>query len=161
MKKQIWIPLSILIVLVLAVGLRLRPQTLEQISGLELNNLTGLSCIAVEGGIRSGAPYFNNYELDSLTTEDEEFDALSSLAAPIRFRPSLYPFPRDSITAGSAESVFLFLVSGMDSASLSIYDNGKVIVSPSDGEGFMVYYLTDLELYNPLFSYIKTHGEKT
>ena len=160
MKKKICIPLLILAVLVLAVSLRLRPRTLEQVTGLELDHLTGFSVIATEGGIRSGVPYFDNYEMNSLTPVDEEFSALLALAEPLRFRPSLWPFPRDSVSSGSAEGFYLHLVSGTDFAWLNIYDNGTVIVTPAEGEGFQVYYLTDLELYEPLFSYIKTHGEK-
>ena len=161
MKKKIWIPLLILAVLVLAVSLRLRPRTLEQVTGLELDHLTGLSGSVTEGGITNGTAYMDHYKTPSLTPEDEEFAALLALAEPLRFRPSLWPFPRDSVASGSAEGFYLHLVSGMDSAWLNIYDNGTIIVSPAEGEGFLVYYLTDLELYEPLFSYIKTHGEKT
>ena len=160
MKKKIWIPLLILAVLVLVVSLRLRPRTLEQVTGLELDHLTGLSGSVTEGGITNGTAYMDHYKTPSLTPEDEEFAALLALAEPLRFRPSLWPFPRDSVSSGSAEGSYLHLVSGMDSAWLNIYDNGTIIVSPAEGEGFLVYYLTDLELYEPLFSYIKTHGEK-
>lgn len=161
MKKKIWIPLLILAVLVLAVSLRLRPRTLEQVTGLELDHLTGLSGSVTEGGITNGTAYMDHYKTPSLTPEDEEFAALLALAEPLRFRPSLWPFPRDSFTSGSVKSFSLMLADGDHFSWLAIYDNGNITVTPSEGEGFLVYYLTDLELYDPLFSYIKTHGEKT
>ena len=159
MKKKNWIPLLILAVLVLAVSLRLRPRTLEQVTGLDPDTLTGLSGSVTEGGITNGTAYMDQYKTPSLTPEDEEFAALLALAEPLRFRPSLWPFPRDSVASGSARDLTLLLAAGEDFNWLSIYDNGKVMMSAPGG--FLIYYLTDLELYEPLFSYIKTHGEKT
>lgn len=115
MKKKIWIPLLILAVLVLAVSLRLRPRTLEQVTGLELDHLTGLSGSVTEGGITNGTAYMDHYKTPSLTPEDEEFAALLALAEPLRFRPSLWPFPRDSVSSGSTRNVTLLLGTTEDS----------------------------------------------
>ena len=159
MKKKIWIPLLILAVLVLAISLRLRPRTLEQVTGFAPDDLTGLSTSAREGGVSNGEFYSDYYKTASLTPEDEAFFELLALVDPLRFRPSLWPFPRDSVNTNSLESLSLLLTTGEDFSSLSIYDNGKVLMHVSGG--FLIYYLADLEPYDPLFSYIKTHGEKT
>ena len=161
MKKKIWIPLLLLSVLVFAVSLRLRPRTLDQVTGLELDHLTGLSASVIEGGVTNGQAYMDTYKTASLTPEDEAFSALLALAEPLRFRPSLWPFPRDSFTSSSAESFSLVLAERDRFSWISIYENGTITVTPAEGQGFLVYYLTDLDPYDPLFSYIKTHSEQT
>ena len=158
MKKKIWIPILILAVLVLAVSLHLRPRPLEQVTGLELDNLTSLMATVTESGISNGTPYIDHCVTPSFTPEDEEFSVLLPLAAPLQFRPSLWPFPRDSVGSASTRDVTLLLGTTEDFRWLTIYDNGKTMMSAPGG--FLVYYLTDLELYQPLFSYIKANGEK-
>ncbi len=159
MKKKIWIPLLILTVLVAAVSLRLRSRTLEQVTGLELDNLTSFMGTVTESGITNGTSYMDHYKTDSFTPEDEEFAELLTLAEPLRFHSSLWPFPRDSVASSSTRNFTLLLAAGEDFDWLSIYDNGNVMMSAPGG--FLIYYLADLEPYEPLFSYTKTHGEKT
>ena len=159
MKKKIWTPLLLLAVLVLAVSLRLRPRTLEQVTGFAPDDLTGLSASVREGGVSNGVLYSDSYKLPSLTPEDEAFFELLTLTESFRFRPSLCPFLRDSVNTNSMKYLSLLLTAGEDFSWLSIYDNGKVLMHVSGG--FLIYYLTDLEAYEPLVSYIKTHGEKT
>ena len=91
MKKKIWIPLLILAMLVLAVSLRLRPRTLDQVTGLELDHLTGLSASVIEGGVTNGQAYMDTYKTASLTPEDEAFSALLALAEPLmKFAKAAY-----------------------------------------------------------------------
>lgn len=163
MTKKKLLPLAIAAALAAALLWYFRPQSIEDVTGIDLDSLTHLQAAVIADWVENGQPGFDIWQIHTIQPGDEGFDHLRELVRPYRFRASLrnlQPWPITSVSGDGVGSAHVSFFAGEDASWIKLYDSGKVIVSPLRSEGMLIYHITDKDQISQLFEYIKANGEK-
>ena len=166
--KKILIALLALIVLCAGVW-RLRPHSLADIISVDESAIISLTCTAnISGVSEDGTPFIDNYELQALTGDSKDFMAVVDILNQSGYQQSfqnLFPWAITSVSSnGSSMNANIFLAWGStekETCFLTVYDDGKVVVSLGENNGFLVYHATDSSMLDQLVNYVQEHGTKT
>jgi len=168
MKKKKRLFLLIPLLLLAAVLFWSRPVSFWAMTGADPASIHSLSATAVSGGVRSGVPYHDSYQLETTPAEDERVMEFFDLMAGCSYIPApqnLLPWPIDSVSGGdkmsgnyTAHIAFTWGEEGEHFVTLSYLGAKKLALSLHDEPGYLVYYPTDRETVNRLGDFLKEHG---
>ena len=167
MKKylKIAIPMVIGLIIIFALTWRLWSHNLSKLISVNEDSVTAIACgVMVSGAKEPGVPSVDDYQLQDLDKDDEEFTAILDILKDSKYRQSfrnLLPWAKESDTNESNKSAMVLLIWGdteSDRCVLTFCGNGKILVDQGATDGYKVYYAIDDSVLDKLVTYVQEHG---
>ena len=166
-KRQVILSVVALL-LVILLGWRFCPHSFEKVISTGLGAITSLACTATIAGVENnGTAFIHSYKLQSLTEEDENFDAIMQILGASKYRQdfrNLLPWELTSVGSDGThdgKSVNILLVWGNaenENCYLTFHSDSVVVVSVGNDGGLLIYHPTNDKVLDKLVDYIQTHG---
>lgn len=160
MKKKFLIP-AILILALLVGGILwyTRPVSFWEATGMDRDQITGASGVAIENSIQDGDLSTQTWKMDNLTSGQEDYEALLALLEDTTCRSSLRnllppasSYSSDAITAQIAFSL------GDQLVTVNAHHTGQVLISSPGDSRTLVFSVSPRELNETLADFIQQRG---
>jgi len=145
-----------------------RPISFWKLTGADRAGVRSLSATTVTGGVNSGVPYHDSWQLESTPAEDPVVLEFFDLMASCSYVPSpvnLLPWDIHSVSAGekiygdhTVHIAFTWGETGEHHAFVSYLGGKKLALSLPDEDGYLVYRPVDKDLADRLGEFIEEHG---
>ena len=145
-----------------------RPVSFWDMTGADRDTVYSLSASTVTGGVNSGVPYHDTWQLQNTPAEDPAVLEFFDLIDDCSYVPSpvnLLPWDIDSVSAGekiygdhSVHIAFTWGEGGEHHAFVTYLGGRKLALSLPDEGGYLVYHPADKDVADRLGEFIVEHG---
>lgn len=160
MKKKFLIPATL--ILVLLVGGILwytRPVSFWEATGMDRDEITGASGIAIENSIQNGDLSTQNWEMANLTSGQEDYEALLDLLEGTTYRGSLRNLlPSASSYSSDPKTAQVAFALGDQLVTVNAHHTGQVLISSPGHSRTLVFSVSPRELNETLADFIQQRG---
>ena len=147
---------------------RLRPHSFADLISADESTISSLACTATILGIsHEGTPFIDNYALQALPDDSQDFIAVIHILNQSAYRQSFQNLLPRAVTSvrsnGISRKADLFLTWGNTEAEtrfLTVLDDGKVVVRSGKNDRLFVYHAADRSMPDQLVNYVREHGSK-
>ena len=160
MKKKFLIP-AILILALLVGGILwyTRPQSFWSATGMDRDQITGASGVAIENSIQDGDLSTQTWKMDNLTSGQEDYEALLTLLEDTTCRSSLRNLlpPASSYSSDAITAQIAFAL-GDQLVTVNAHHTGQVLISSPGDSRTLVFSVSPRELNETLADFIQQRG---
>ena len=160
MKKKFLIPALLLVALLIGGILwYTRPVSFWEATGMDRNQITSASGIAIESGITAGNLSQQTWSMDGLTPGQEDYEALLELLEETTCRASLRNLlhPASSYSSDPKTAQVAFAL-GDQLVTVNAHHAGQVLISPLGSSRTLVFSVSPRELNETLADFIQQRG---
>lgn len=160
MKKKFLIP-ALLLVALLVGGILwyTRPQSFWEATGMDRDEITGASGIAIESGITAGNLSQQTWSMDGLTPGQEDYEALLALLEDTTCRSSLRNLlPPASSYSSDPKTAQVAFALGDQLVTVNAHHAGQVLISPPESSRTLVFSVSPRALNETLADFIQQQG---
>lgn len=160
MKKKLLLSLCLMAIAVVAFCLwYTRPQTFWQATGMDRDEITGASGIAIESGITAGNLSQQTWKMDGLTPGQEDYEALLELLEDTTCRSSLRNLlPLASSYSSDPKTAQVAFALGDQLVTVNAHHAGQVLISPLGSSRTLVFSVSPRALNETLADFIQQRG---
>ena len=160
MKKKFLIP-AILILALLVGGILwyTRPVSFWEATGMDRDQITGASGVAIENSIQDGDLSTQTWKMDNLTSGQEDHEALLALLEDTTCRSSLRNLlpPASSYSSDAITAQIAFAL-GDHLVTVNAHHTGQVLISSPGDNRTLVFSVSPRELNETLADFIQQRG---
>lgn len=160
MKKKFLIP-AILILALLVGGILwyTRPVSFWEATGMDRDQITGASGVAIENSIQDGDLSTQTWKMDNLTSGQEDYEALLALLEDTTCRSSLRNLlpPASSYSSDAITAQIAFAL-GDQLVTVNAHHTGQVLISSPGDNRTLVFSVSPRELNETLADFIQQRG---
>lgn len=160
MKKKFLIP-AILILALLVGGILwyTRPVSFWEATGMDRDQITGASGVAIENSIQDGDLSTQTWKMDNLTSGQEDYEALLVLLEDTTCRSSLRNLlpPASSYSSDAITAQIAFAL-GDQLVTVNAHHTGQVLISSPGDSRTLVFSVSPRELNETLADFIQQRG---
>lgn len=160
MKKKFLIP-AILILALLVGGILwyTRPVSFWEATGMDRDQITGASGVAIENSIQDGDLSTQTWKMDNLTSGQEDYEALLALLEDTTCRSSLRNLlpPASSYSSDAITAQIAFAL-GDQLVTVNAHHTGQVLISSPGDSRTLVFSVSPRELNETLADFIQQRG---
>ncbi len=160
MKKKFLIP-AILILALLVGGILwyTRPVSFWEATGMDRDQITGASGVAIENSIQDGDLSTQTWKMDNLTSGQEDYEALLTLLEDTTCRSSLRNLlsPASSYSSDAITAQIAFAL-GDQLVTVNAHHTGQVLISSPGDSRTLVFSVSPRELNETLADFIQQRG---
>lgn len=160
MKKKFLIP-AILILALLVGGILwyTRPVSFWEATGMDRDQITGASGVAIENSIQDGDLRTQTWKMDNLTSGQEDYEALLVLLEDTTCRSSLRNLlpPASSYSSDAITAQIAFAL-GDQLVTVNAHHTGQVLISSPGDSRTLVFSVSPRELNETLADFIQQRG---
>lgn len=157
MKKKFLIP-AILILALLVGGILwyTRPVSFWEATGMDRDQITGASGVAIENSIQDGDLSTQTWKMDNLTSGQEDHEALLALLEDTTCRSSLRNLlpPASSYSSDAITAQIAFAL-GDQLVTVNAHHTGQVLISSPGDSRTLVFSVSPRELNETLADFIQ------
>lgn len=160
MKKKFLIP-ALLLVALLVGGILwyTRPVSFWEATGMDRDEITGASGIAIESGITAGNLSQQTWSMDGLTPGQEDYEALLALLEDTTCRSSLRNLlPPASSYSSDPKTAQVAFALGDQLVTVNAHHAGQVLISPPGSSRTLVFSVSPRALNETLADFIQQRG---
>lgn len=160
MKKKFLIP-AILILALLVGGILwyTRPVSFWEATGMDRDQITGASGVAIENSIQDGDLSTQTWKMDNLTSGQEDHEALLALLEDTTCRSSLRNLlpPASSYSSDAITAQITFSL-GDQLVTVNAHHTGQVLISSPGDSRTLAFSVSPRELNETLADFIQQRG---
>ena len=160
MKKKFLIP-ALLLVALLVGGILwyTRPVSFWEATGMDRNQITSASGIAIESGITAGNLSQQTWSMDCLTPGQEDYEALLELLEDTTCRSSLRNLlPLASSYSSDPKTAQVAFALGDQLVTVNAHHAGQVLISPLGSSRTLIFSVSPRDLNETLADFIQQQG---
>ena len=159
MKKKSLIILLLVVAVLLVGGGAIwytRPQSFWSATGMDRNQITGASGVAIENSIQDGDLSTQTWKMDNLTSGQEDHEALLALLEDTTCRSSLRNLlpPASSYSSDAITAQIAFAL-GDQLVTVNAHHTGQVLISSPGDSRTLVFSVSPRELNETLADFIQ------
>lgn len=167
MRKRVLVAILTITALLL-LGWRLWPHSLYDIFQIEEGSISILSVSVAEYGVKDAHPFINQYYLNTVPSDSNDFSAIISILEESQYRSdfrNLLPWDMNGVS--STNSKYLVSITLCWSNTKTNYGdlgflNDKKVSASLEGEnGCLIFHPTNRKTLENLATYLIEHGERS